>query len=94
LESITEAAKGTGNLMDAAVEASRARCTVGEISDAMEKVFSRYAATIRMVSGAYKSAYGDNSEIANVMERVNFYFIHCSNATLRNMSRICLIIFT
>ncbi|VDK21780.1 unnamed protein product [Anisakis simplex] len=42
LENITEVAKTKGNLMEAAVEASSARCTVGEISDAMEKVFSRY----------------------------------------------------
>ena len=41
LEEVTESAKGKGNLMDAAIEASRARCTVGEISDAMEKVFNR-----------------------------------------------------
>uniref|UniRef100_A0A0M3HHC8 METMALONYL_COA_MUTASE domain-containing protein n=1 Tax=Ascaris lumbricoides TaxID=6252 RepID=A0A0M3HHC8_ASCLU len=42
LENITEVAKSNGNLMDAAIEAASARCTVGEISDAMEKVFSRF----------------------------------------------------
>ncbi|VDM45491.1 unnamed protein product [Toxocara canis] len=70
LENITEVAKTKGNLMDAAVEAASARCTVGEISDAMEKVFSRYAATIRMVSGAYKSAYAKQDEFNAVVERV------------------------
>uniref|UniRef100_F1KWB3 methylmalonyl-CoA mutase n=2 Tax=Ascaris TaxID=6251 RepID=F1KWB3_ASCSU len=70
LENITEVAKSNGNLMDAAIEAASARCTVGEISDAMEKVFSRYAATIRMVSGAYKSAYAKQDEFNAVVERV------------------------
>lgn len=70
LKRITEYAASNGNLLEAAVEASAARCTVGEISDAMEKVFSRYSATIRMVSGAYKSAFGDNNEIKSVIERV------------------------
>ncbi|KJH39788.1 hypothetical protein DICVIV_14324, partial [Dictyocaulus viviparus] len=41
LDAITEGAAGKGNLLELAVEASRARCTVGEISDAMEKVFTR-----------------------------------------------------
>lgn len=41
LENITQCAQGNGNLMEASVEAARARCTVGEISDAMEKVFNR-----------------------------------------------------
>lgn len=57
--------------MEAAVEAARARCTVGEISDAMEKVFSRYTAINRLVSGAYKSAFGETGEIDAVIERVN-----------------------
>ena len=70
LKRLTEYAAGDGNLMEAAVEAAAARCSVGEISDAMEKVFSRYSATIRMVSGAYKSAFGDNNEIKEVMDRV------------------------
>ncbi|VDN52043.1 unnamed protein product [Dracunculus medinensis] len=70
LDRITEYAKGDGNLLEAAVEAASARCTVGEISDAMEKIFSRYAATIRMVSGAYKSAFGEHNEIDEVMKYV------------------------
>jgi methylmalonyl-CoA mutase len=71
LENVTECAKGKGNLMDAAVEAARARCTVGEISDAMEKVFGRYTAVNRLVSGAYKSAFGETAEIDAVISRVN-----------------------
>uniref|UniRef100_A0A158PBN8 methylmalonyl-CoA mutase n=1 Tax=Angiostrongylus cantonensis TaxID=6313 RepID=A0A158PBN8_ANGCA len=66
LEAITRGAAGKENLLELAVEASRARCTVGEISDAMEKVFTRYAAVNRMVSGAYKSEFGETSEIDQV----------------------------
>ncbi len=51
-------------------QAVRARCTVGEISGAMEKVFSRHVATDRMVSGAYKSEYGADQEIQTCIDRV------------------------
>nr|XP_028577836.1 methylmalonyl-CoA mutase, mitochondrial-like isoform X1 [Podarcis muralis] len=47
------AATGQGNLLGLAVEAARARCTVGEITDAMKKVFGEHKASDRMVSGAY-----------------------------------------
>lgn len=73
METITECARGDGNLLAAAVEASRARCTVGEISDAMEKVFTRYSAVNRMVSGAYKSEFGETSEITAVMNKVKAF---------------------
>ncbi|KAK5980944.1 hypothetical protein GCK32_008096, partial [Trichostrongylus colubriformis] len=73
LDAITEGAAGKGNLLDLAIEASRARCTVGEISDAMEKVFTRYAAVNKMVSGAYKSEFGETDELAQVMERVKAF---------------------
>jgi methylmalonyl-CoA mutase len=61
---------GDGNLMAASIEAARARASVGEITQAMEKVFGRYVATDRMVSGAYKTEYGTGSEIDTVMQRV------------------------
>ncbi|MCU1458773.1 MAG: methylmalonyl-CoA mutase, large subunit, partial [Actinomycetia bacterium] len=57
LEALTEGARGTANLLDLCIEATRARATVGEISDAMEKVFSRHRAVIRSISGVYGSAY-------------------------------------
>ncbi len=69
LEAITKAAEGNGNLLEAAVAAAKARATVGEISDAMEKVFGRYVATTQCVSGAYSSEYSEaNSESAKVIE--------------------------
>ncbi|PIO69487.1 B12 binding domain protein [Teladorsagia circumcincta] len=70
---LAEGAAGKGNLLELAIEASRARCTVGEISDAMEKVFTRYAAVNRMVSGAYKSEFGETDEMSQVMERVKAF---------------------
>jgi len=56
LDAITKVAEsGDGNLLDMAVKAARKRATLGEISDAMEKVFGRYTATVRSVSGVYSS---------------------------------------
>lgn len=75
LKAITEAASsGTGNLLGLAVEAARVRATVGEISMAMEKVFGRHVASDRMVSGAYKSTFGEeDAEITAVIARVNAF---------------------
>jgi methylmalonyl-CoA mutase len=56
------AQSGEGNLLELAVEAARARATVGEISDALEKVWGRYRAEIRSVSGVYGGQYGDDAE--------------------------------
>jgi len=53
LKAIEEGAKGNGNLLELAVNAARARATLGEISMAMEKVFGRYQAENRAVSGVY-----------------------------------------
>jgi methylmalonyl-CoA mutase len=69
LDAITKAAAGKENLLGAAIEAAKARATVGEISDAMEKVFGRYVATTQCVSGAYSSEYSEvNSDSAQVIE--------------------------
>src|SRR4029077_8201328 len=56
LKALGEAARnGTGNLLALAIEATRARATVGEISSALEGVYGRYQATIRSISGVYAS---------------------------------------
>lgn len=56
LNALTRAAETSeGNLLALAVDAARAKCTVGEISDALEKVYGRHQATIRAVSGVYSS---------------------------------------
>jgi methylmalonyl-CoA mutase len=63
LEALTHAADtGQGNLLALAVEAARARATVGEISEALEKVWGRYRAEIRSISGVYGQAYDDDAD--------------------------------
>ncbi len=57
LAALTEGAKGDANLLALAVDAARARATVGEISDAMEAAFGRHRADIRTISGVYGAAY-------------------------------------
>ncbi|SDK09859.1 methylmalonyl-CoA mutase [Aliiruegeria lutimaris] len=65
LEEITRRTTEGGNLLEAAVDAARARASVGEISMAMEKVFGRHRAEIKTLSGVYGAAYeGDDEFIA------------------------------
>ncbi|MCX6397132.1 MAG: methylmalonyl-CoA mutase [Propionibacteriales bacterium] len=63
------ASKGSldGNLLALAVDAARAKATVGEISDALEKVYGRHQAVIRTISGVYKREAGDDSKVAAVV---------------------------
>lgn len=59
LETITKATEsGEGNLLELAVEAASKRATLGEISDAIEKVVGRYRAKIRSISGVYSKEFG------------------------------------
>lgn len=67
LEALTEAAgNGSGNLLALSVNAARARATIGEISDAIEKVSGRHKAVIRSVSGVYSSNFSNAEEIEEV----------------------------
>ncbi len=59
LDALTEAAGGNGNLLELAIDAARAKATVGEISDALESVYGRHQATIRTISGVYREESGD-----------------------------------
>lgn len=71
LDALTAAARsGEGNLLDLAVKASRARASVGEISDALEAVFTRYRAHTRAISGVYGAACGDDAAFAAIREKV------------------------
>ena len=70
LTALTEGAKGGGNLLGLAVDAARARASLGEISDAMEAVFGRYGTTPTPVSGIYGSAYEFDKRWAQVVEGV------------------------
>jgi methylmalonyl-CoA mutase len=72
-ELAARAASGEGNLLEAAVDASRKRATVGEISDAMERAFKRYEASVATVSGVYRSEYGDNAEVKDFIAEVDAF---------------------
>jgi len=67
------ARRGEGNLLEAAVTAARARATVGEISEALEKVFTRHRAEIRSVSGVYAGVYHGDEEFDAIRERVDAF---------------------
>jgi methylmalonyl-CoA mutase len=71
LDALTEGAKNDANLLELSIEASRARATVGEISDAMEQVFGRHRAVIRSISGVYAGAYADDEEFARIRKEVD-----------------------
>ena len=63
LSALTEAAQsGQGNLLALAVEATRCRATVGEISDALEQIFGRFTANSQTVSGVYGAAYKGDAD--------------------------------
>ncbi len=70
LKALTEGAAGGGNLLALAVDAARARATLGEISDAMETVFGRYDTVPTPVKGVYKSAYEFDRRWAQVVDGV------------------------
>lgn len=59
---------GEGNVLDLAVNAARARASLGEISDAVEKVCGRHKAVIRSISGIYSSEFADEDIIADVRQ--------------------------
>jgi methylmalonyl-CoA mutase len=69
LQAVGNAAESGGNLLEACIPAMRARVTVGEISDALEKVFGRYVATTQCISGVYASEYGDSEIIESLRKR-------------------------
>ena len=64
------ARSGEGNILAAAVEASRARATVGEISDAMRRAFGDHAAVPEVVENVYGKAYDDEPEFQTLVSRL------------------------
>ena len=74
LEALSDVARrGEGNLLEAAVAAARARASVGEISEALERVFTRHRAEIRSVSGVYAGVYHGDQEFDGIRERVDAF---------------------
>jgi len=76
LEALTEGAKGNANLLDLCVKAARAKATVGEMSEAMEKVFTRHRAEIRAISGVYRSEASMSSDVAKAQKLVEAFEEH------------------
>jgi methylmalonyl-CoA mutase len=71
LKALTEAARaGTGNLLELAIDAARAQATVGEISLALEKVFGRYEAPVRVVRGVYAAEVGGGQAVTAEVRRL------------------------
>ena len=69
LDALTRSAEtGEGNLLALAIDAARARATLGEISFALEKQFNRHKAVIRSVSGVYQSEFGSDPQIQQVRQ--------------------------
>jgi len=74
LEALAAAARqGNGNLLEVAVTAARERATVGEISEALERVFTRHRAEIRSVSGVYAGVYHGDEEFDAIRGRVESF---------------------
>jgi methylmalonyl-CoA mutase len=75
LRRLTRAAAGESdeNLLAVAIDAARARATLGEISQAMEDVFGRHKAVTRSISGVYGSAYADAGAIAALRARTDAF---------------------
>jgi methylmalonyl-CoA mutase len=71
LDALTRAAdRGNGNLLALAIDAARAKATVGEISAALEKVFGRHVASIKAITGVYRREVGKGDKMNGAVERV------------------------
>jgi methylmalonyl-CoA mutase len=74
LEALTVAARdNSGNLLALSVEAARQRATVGEISLALEKVYGRHEAVVRMTPGVYAESYGEDEKFERVREEIKLF---------------------
>ena len=70
LDALAAGAREDGNLLALAVEAARARATLGEISDAMESAFGRHRAEVRTISGVYGKAYEGDADYAELQAEI------------------------
>ncbi|USG62095.1 methylmalonyl-CoA mutase [Sneathiella marina] len=73
LAALTEGARGSDNLLELCVNAARVRATVGEISDAMETVFTRHRAEIRSISGVYGAAYEGDAGFMKIQQDIETF---------------------
>ena len=74
LDALSEAAReNSGNLLTLSIDAARARATVGEISDALERVYTRHRAVIRSISGVYGGAYEGDEGFERIRREVEVF---------------------
>ncbi len=74
VDALTKAAKeNSGNLLDLAIEATRHRATVGEISDALERVYARHEPKAKMTPGVYAQSYGDDPAFGKVHDEIRVF---------------------
>ena len=74
LDALTRSAEtGTGNLLEGAVEAARAKATVGEISYALEKIYGRHRASVSAITGVYKAEIGACRSLTRVKELIESF---------------------
>src|SRR5690606_24716477 len=70
---ITCAKTGQGNLLEIAIEAARHRATLGEISEALEKVFGRFKAQIKSISGVYSAALNKDENFEKAKQLTDIF---------------------
>ena len=80
LDALSEAASGSANLMPAAIEAARARATVGEMSDALSRVYGRHKAEIKGVRGIWKARMKADAELEMLQARVDEFIASIGRA--------------
>ncbi|AAF10655.1 methylmalonyl-CoA mutase [Deinococcus radiodurans] len=74
LSALTECAKtGQGNLLALSVEAMKVRCTLGEVSDALEKVWGRHSAEVRTLSGVYAAGYEGDEDFSALQRDIDAF---------------------
>ena len=73
LTALTEGARSDGNLLALAIDAARARATLGEISDAMEAVFGRHKAEVRTIAGVYAKAYEGDADFTALQGEIEAF---------------------
>ena len=70
------AENSVGNLLELSIKAIRLRCTVGEVTTAMEKVWGRYNAPIQTITGVYAKNFSNQNEISKIQKQINFFEKH------------------
>jgi methylmalonyl-CoA mutase len=73
IKALEQGAAGNANLLELCVQAARARVTVGEMSDAMERVFTRHQATVRSIAGVYGAAYANDEGFMKIQKDIEAF---------------------